>query len=187
MRQKLFSLLFLGLIILLQSCTSYKCENPNQKKYLTLEYEILEGSDCGWTGMLKDGEFYLEVNGTLHDSILIFPMTISKQKQIIKTNYDFNGNEENLRIRILDKNILMSLLDVVKDNLRGYYKIFGEVYEILKETSFLKKFMDNFVECGAENVLVNSRLAGNTNTKQIVIKDISGKAKVRLKLYYLCR
>lgn len=182
---KIFAFIF-GLVLLV-SCNSVKCPEPNQKKYLTVEYKILDPSDCGWTGIIKDGEFYLEINGTRHDSLLLFPLNISKANQIIRTSYDFKDGNENLRIRIIDKNMLTSLLDVVKNNLPGYYKVFGEVYSILKETSFLKKFLDNFVECGAENLIVTSSLASDNSSKELTIRDISGKDKVRLKIYYICR
>lgn len=173
--------------IITNSCKTTNCGCGNEQKMLNIEYQIIDGSDCGLSGIIKNGEFLLQINGDRHESILLNNIkSHNGAKDLIKTNFVFKSNE-NIYLTLLDENQANIIYESVQSLLEGYYKTVGTAMEIVKNAPGINKLLDKYQECGSANFFVGDEFMVNNYKKEIFINDSKAKNKVKLTLYFTCR
>lgn len=177
---------FSFVLLLMVSCRTNRCEGEKEKLFLTVGYEILNADDCGVSGFIKNGEFFLEINAEKSDSLFVAPLNgTAGNKYLIKTNIEYKGTE-NISFRLLDKNLFTKFVANLDNVLKGYYKYFDGYASILKVVPMVKDLMKDYTECGADLIKIKKPYC-EKRAKTIVIKDSEQNEKVKLRIYYTCR
>ncbi len=173
-------------LMLMSSCRTNRCEEGKEKLYLTVAYEILNADDCGISGLVKNGEFFLEINAEKSDSLFVAPLNgTAGSKYFLKTNIEYKGTE-NISFRLLDKNLFTKFVANLDNVLKGYYKYFDGYASILKVVPMVKDLMKDYTECGAGLVKIKKPYC-EKNAKTLIITNTELKEKVKLRIYYTCR
>ncbi|MEI6089811.1 MAG: hypothetical protein WCR42_05125 [bacterium] len=181
--RNIFVLIFiLSLVLFANSCktTHY---NPNYR-YLYLEYELLDDSECGQG--LDPGELYLAVKSQFGESPYIYPINVGdnalSKHGFISTPIFHKGSPEKIIFTMLDQNMVKATVGELSRELTEQLSTWLD-----KDVPNPAGLLPDWTICGEAVYSASSEFALSGQPTTIIINDKDSKPKLKITLTYVKR
>ncbi len=182
MRKSLVLIFVLSLLLFANSCKTLKY-NPNYR-YLYLEYELLDDSECGQG--LNPGEIYLGVKSQFGESSYVYPINVGENALsthgFLGTPIFHKGGTEKIIFTVLDQNMVKATVGKASKELTD--KISTWLSNDIPNPADL---LEDWVICGEAVYSAGTEFALSGQPTTITINDKNNQPKLKITLTYVKR
>lgn len=182
MKKSFVIMLLLGTLLFANSCKTPRY-NPNYK-YLYMEYELLDNSECGQG--LDPGEIYLAIKTQFGESPYIYPINVGEnalsKHGFISTPIFHKGATEKIIFTVLDQNMVKAAVGEASRELTEKLSVW-----LRQDIPNPADLLPDWTICGEAVYSASNEFALSGQPTIIIINDKNSKPKLKLTLTYISR